>query len=355
MLREGAQYGPYRIADLAGWIVEGRILAKDSIWYRGAPLRLDVDRLPRFGVAGIEASDAPASVEPEPAPEPAASEPIEPDPAGPEPAPAEPVASGIPPLVETPAPAEPAAAPEPEPRLIVHIPCLACRVTTPVPEDMAAISCRRCGTALPPPAQAAWFMLRDGGQFGPYTTGQLAGYVAEGRILPTDSVWYQGAAVRLEVNQLPAFGEVEEQPASAPLPAEAAAAPAAPPAAASLPADGSDWDSVEVQPGETKLDSWVVSLSSMGIETAGSLTVTDRRLLFKPKFGGQSIVGMVISQTESFKDESSVILMRDQILSVRQERRFLNKYIIVTIAEGDIHFNRGVMSAEPILAALQPR
>ena len=115
MLREGAQYGPYRIADLAGWIVEGRILAKDSIWYRGAPLRLDVDRLPRFGVAEIEASEAPASVEPEPAPKPAASEPIEPGSAGPEPAPAGPAASGIPPLVETPAPAEPepAAAPEP--------------------------------------------------------------------------------------------------------------------------------------------------------------------------------------------------------------------------------------------------
>jgi hypothetical protein len=575
MMRDGAQYGPYRIAELADWVVEGRILAKDSIWYQGAPVRLDVGQLPRFGldrpyevtidpdgsrtttiyhradlsqpvfisharadsrfaavfahelahhglkawyaerdadpagdywaevdraidaagvvvvvispalgqapnvaaeverarragtpvlglsiaeqpgrehglgelaeqfsafgpeagaqsymllflladIYGIQPNDArpdrfalnldypgeggtepyyalppgplpaypappgtapraagvaPAAAEEQPTPAPAPAEPdaseapapteapapVEPEPApaapaAPEPAPVE-TASGIPPLAETPIPVAPEPAPvaaaAPAPRLIVHIPCLACRVTTPVPEDVAAVSCQRCGTVLPPPTQAAWFMLRDGGQFGPYTTGQLAGYVAERRILPTDSVWYQGAAVRLDVSQLPPFGEVEEQSASAPIAAEAPTpAPVVPPAAASLPADGSDWDSVEVQPGETKLDSWVVSLWSMGIETAGSLTVTDRRLLFKPKFGGRSIVGMVISQTRSFKDESSIILPRERILAVRQERRLLNKYVIVTIAEGDIHFNRGVMSADPILAALQPR
>lgn len=398
MLRDRAQYGPYSIAELAAWVSERRILLTDSIWYQGAPIRLEANQLPHFGpqqpnkvgsdadgsqtsaeVAvqpAIEAepdeavtTGAPAPVqdarEPEPDQAPAASAP-------PVPAPAEGARFGIPPLAAESGPLEAETTPaesgdvtsappagDAPASLIVHIPCLACRIATPVPQEAAAVSCRACGTALPPPAQPAWFMLRDGSQFGPYTTGQLAGYIAERRILPNDSVWYHGATMRLDVNQLPPFGEVEDQPLpqteAVQSPPSPRSFPSAPAEEAPLPTDGSDWNSVEVQRGETKLDSWLVSLWSMGIETSGSLTVTDRRLLFKPKIGGRSLVGMIISQTRSFKDGSKIVLRRDRIISVHHEKRLINNHVVVTTPDGSIDFNRGVMSADAIVAALQPR
>jgi hypothetical protein len=44
----------------------------------------------------------------------------------------------------------------------ILIPCLACRAGTPAEEDASSVSCATCGTALPPPGQAAWLMTRSG-------------------------------------------------------------------------------------------------------------------------------------------------------------------------------------------------
>ncbi|HYD13350.1 MAG TPA: hypothetical protein VEC11_10930 [Allosphingosinicella sp.] len=100
--------------------------------------------------------------------------------------------------------------------------------------------------ALPPPGDAAWLMTRTGSdQYGPYTLAQLAAYIAEGRILPGDGVWHHGATVRLNANQLPAFGVAAPAPvpaapipaplAPAPVPVEPAAAPVAPVQPAPVP------------------------------------------------------------------------------------------------------------------------
>lgn len=103
---------------------------------------------------------------------------------------------------------------------MLQIPCLACRVSTAAADDATSVSCASCGTALPPPGEAAWLMTRSGAdQYGPYILAQLGEYIAERRILPGDGIWYAGASVRLNVNQLPAFGAV-------PAPAPVAAAPA---------------------------------------------------------------------------------------------------------------------------------
>lgn len=131
------------------------------------------------------------------------------------------------------------------------------------------------------------------------------------------------------------------------------AAPAAP-----LPADGhADWSSLDVQPGETSLGSWVVALQSdYSADVTGSLTVTDRRLLFAPKVAGTTLVGMLLSQRKGFKDDHTVVLGREHIVDVRSERRFLNTYISVTTSDGGVlAFNRGLMSPDPIIAALRPR
>jgi len=132
--------------------------------------------------------------------------------------------------------------------------------------------------------------------------------------------------------------------------------PPAPPAAAPAPAYGQDWSSVQVQPGETSLGSWVVALNSYGPDVTGSLTITDRRVLFKPKVAGTSLVGMLLSQRKSFKDQNTVVLGRDQVVGVQVEKRMLNTWILVATAAGPVlGFNRGLMSPDPIVAALKPR
>jgi hypothetical protein len=150
-------------------------------------------------------------------------------------------------------------------------------------------------------------------------------------------------------------------PAAAVMPFPAAAPQPdypAPPAAAPAPAYGNaDWNSLEVQPGETPLGSWLVALqSSYSADVSGSLTVTDRRLLFSPKVAGTTLIGMLLSQRQGFKDDHTVVLGREHIVDVRAERRLVNTYISVTTAGGGVlAFNRGLMSADPILAALRPR
>jgi hypothetical protein len=124
---------------------------------------------------------------------------------------------------------------------IITIPCLACRAGTAAEEDASSLSCATCGMALPPPSDAAWWMTRDGQQqYGPYTIAQLAAYIGERRILPGDGVWHNGATVRLNAGQLPAFGAVAPAPiapAPAPIPAPAPVpVEPAPLAAAPVPA-----------------------------------------------------------------------------------------------------------------------
>lgn len=117
----------------------------------------------------------------------------------------------------------------------ITIPCLVCRAGTPAEEDASSLTCATCGIALPPPGEAAWWMTRSGSdQYGPYTIAQLGAYVAERRILPGDGVWHNGATVRLNAGQLPAFGAAAPAPAAAPAlvpaPAPVTAAPAPAPA-----------------------------------------------------------------------------------------------------------------------------
>jgi len=126
------------------------------------------------------------------------------------------------------------------------------------------------------------------------------------------------------------------------------------PAAATLGQGFADWGSVEVQPAETALGNWVVGL--LGPQVTGSLTVTDRRILFKPRVAGSSLFGMLFSQTKYFKDAHTIVLAKDQLASVRCEKGMVNTKVIVTEANGVTYtFNRSLMSADSILAALNVR
>ena len=131
----------------------------------------------------------------------------------------------------------------------IQTPCLGCRAGTSLEEDAGTAACAFCGAALPLPGAAAWMVARSGSQFGPYTIAQLIAYVAERRVLPSDVVWYQGAAGWVPVGELPLTAAPAPAPAPVPAPAQpepvsvakapvAGPAPAAPVAAPQAPAVG---------------------------------------------------------------------------------------------------------------------
>ena len=83
---------------------------------------------------------------------------------------------------------------------------------------------------------------------------------------------------------------------------------------------------------------------------------TDRRILFRPKIAGTSLVGMLLSQRKQFKDRHTIVLSRDQVTGVRTEKHFISHWIYVTTADGiEWGFIRGVMSPDPVMAVLQSR
>lgn len=149
--------------------------------------------------------------------------------------------------------------------------------------------------------------------------------------------------------------------AGAPQPSLAVAAPAPrphPPAPPQQPAYGhGDWNSLEVQPGETAQGSWIVALIVNGLaDVTGSLTVTDRRILFKPQVAGGTPLVMLASAASGYTERHWLVLRRDQVAGVHSEKGFVNTKVFVTMADGAIHgFVRGLMSADPIVAAIQQR
>lgn len=115
---------------------------------------------------------------------------------------------------------------------ILSIPCLRCRATAQADENAPGISCPSCALVLPPPAAAAWMVSREGTQpFGPYTIAQLVAYFGQSQVLPTDSLWHQGAPDWVQAGQLPALAG-GGAPAAQPAPQPYAAQPQADPYAA---------------------------------------------------------------------------------------------------------------------------
>lgn len=123
--------------------------------------------------------------------------------------------------------------------MAIQIPCVSCRVATSADEGVVAVACATCGVALPAPDARGWHLMRGSTTFGPYNVAELAAFIAEGRILPSDNIWHDGATVRIAVGQLPPLGAAPAQPAApqpaAPQPAAAAPAAYAQPAPAYAP------------------------------------------------------------------------------------------------------------------------
>ena len=71
------------------------------------------------------------------------------------------------------------------------------------------------------PVRSAWYIIRDGQRFGPYTTEDLKLYATEGRLAPTDLIWKEGIPepVRARKIQGLVFQAAEESAPTIPAPA----------------------------------------------------------------------------------------------------------------------------------------
>jgi len=152
---------------------------------------------------------------------------------------------------------------------------------------------------------------------------------------------------------LPPPPPVPPSPPPAPPPPPPAPPPAAtPPSAPSV--EGADWSSIQVQPGEVELGSWLVALLlGFAHGVTGMLVVTDRRVIFRPKVGGTSLVGMAVSQLPTYKARHTVILGKHEIASATCDKGMINNKIRIVAADGTTYvFNRQIASADPIMAAI---
>lgn len=118
--------------------------------------------------------------------------------------------------------------------------------------------------------------------------------------------------------------------------------------------EGADWSSIQVQPGEVELGSWLVALLlGFAHGVTGMLVVTDRRVIFRPKVGGTSLVGMAVSQLPTYKARHTVILGKHEIASATCDKGMINNKIRIVAADGTTYvFNRQIASADPIMAAI---
>ena len=114
---------------------------------------------------------------------------------------------------------------------------------------------------------------------------------------------------------------------------------------------------IELQPGETSLGSWTVNQEIAGRRPInGVLNVTNQRLIFDAKMEVSSRQGRQIQQAlkGSWKAGNSLAVERSQVTGVEAKNSFFAKRVVVTAASGESYvFNRGMMSVEPIVAALQ--
>jgi hypothetical protein len=107
-----------------------------------------------------------------------------------------------------------------------------------------------------------------------------------------------------------------------------------------------------VQPGEIQLGSWLANIETGRLLT-GKLTLTDRRLIFRPQMGGVGLLSMLLTQRKGYKDAHTIIIARDRITGVRPESGLVRKLIHVTTADGVTYsFGCNPWSLDEIVQAL---
>ena len=114
---------------------------------------------------------------------------------------------------------------------------------------------------------------------------------------------------------------------------------------------------IELQPGETALGNWAVHHEAPGGRpVSGQLHITNLRVVFEAQMeaGGRGLKQARQVLSSNWKANNSVVVDRDQIAGVDLKKGFLSKRITVSTTGGAAYvFNRGIISVDPLMAALQ--
>jgi hypothetical protein len=112
---------------------------------------------------------------------------------------------------------------------------------------------------------------------------------------------------------------------------------------------------VELQPDETKIDTWsILYIPPGGGKYNGKLTITNKRLLYNAKFdvSGKGLVNEALFI--KCGSEGYLEIDKADITDVQVEKDFLAKKAIVTLSDGSKHvFNYGALNVDKVAEAIK--
>lgn len=114
---------------------------------------------------------------------------------------------------------------------------------------------------------------------------------------------------------------------------------------------------IELLPDEHKIDTWTILYKTPGGRSFnGKLLVTNRRLVYDARFDVSA--SGIVEESLFFKwgSEAFIVIPKSLIKSVDAERNFFAKKAIVTLDNEERHiFNYGMLSIDPVIAAIQSK
>ena len=112
---------------------------------------------------------------------------------------------------------------------------------------------------------------------------------------------------------------------------------------------------VEMQPGETKIDTWtILYIPPGGGKYNGKLTVTNKRLLYDAKYDVSAKGLLSEALFVKWGSEGFLEINKADIKEVQVEKSFLAKKAVITLSDGSKHtFNYGALNVNKIADAIR--
>lgn len=115
--------------------------------------------------------------------------------------------------------------------------------------------------------------------------------------------------------------------------------------------------SIKLDAGESSLGKWTIMYQPPGGgRYNGVLNVTDKRLIYDAKFDVSA--SGIVEEALFYKSgsEGYVVIPRDRIAQVKEQKSMMAKKAIVVLDDGSEHvFNYGMMGIDKLVAALNQK
>ena len=114
---------------------------------------------------------------------------------------------------------------------------------------------------------------------------------------------------------------------------------------------------IQLQPGETKIDTWtILYIPPGGGKYNGKLTVTNKRLLYDAKYDVSAKGLLSEAMFIKWGSEGYLEINKSDITDVSVEKSFLSKKAIVTLSDGSKHtFNYGALNVDKVAEAIKEK